>query len=379
MIDFYNSELDRYNSSDVKNHQPSNLSEAEKYVAHFVNKDSKKIAWSRDYRYDLCRSTYKKLATDRIITSLYRPYTKTNCFYDLQIAMELYQLPKIFPEHDIENLVIATSSIGSKTFSTLISRYIQDLHTLESASQCFPLYLYEQVNNQANNLLSDIDGTDATIITAPSGKQYKRTDAITDAGLKHFTDYYKDSTITKEDLFYYIYGILHNEEYKAKYANNLTKSLPHIPRVANISDFRAYVSAGRALAHLHINYEQIEAYNVKFEQDMNTLSSDDYAVVKMKFADKKDKSIIIYNSKITISHIPVRAYKYIVNGKSAIEWVMERQSILQDKDSGITNNANDWANETMNNPKYPLELLLRVITVSLKTLDIVDGLPELDI
>jgi predicted helicase len=380
MIDFYNSELDRYNSSEYKSAQPSSLSDAEKYVAHFVNKDSKKIAWTADFFNSFVRQQYKQNTLSDLTIATYRPFNKIWCYNKKEIINRTYQLPKIFPEHDVENLVIGVTSLGAKKgFSAIISNTLVDLNYLEAGCQCFPLYLYEPITNQANNLLSDMDNTDATIITAPSGKQYKKTDAITDAGLKHFTDFYQDNMITKEDLFYYIYAILHNPQYKTKYANNLTKSLPHIPRVANISDFKAYVGAGRALAYLHINYEQVEPYNAKFEQDMHTLSSDDYAVVKMKFADKKDKSIIIYNSKITISHIPVRAYKYIVNGKSAIEWVMERQSILQDKDSGITNNANDWANETMNNPKYPLELLLRVITVSLKTLDIVDNLPELHI
>ena len=376
MITFYNQELDRYS----RHIESDNIKSAHdmQYIMSFVNKDRKKFSWTSSLvPHKVANNVKADYSGHRLTVAIYRPFNKIWCYFDSLMNHRTGQLFSIFPEHGIENLVIAVTGLGSaKEFSALISNNIPDIQLL-SNMQCFPLYLYEPITNQANNLLSDIDDTDATIITAPSGKQYKRTDAITDAGLKHFTDDYKDSTINKEDLFYYIYGILHNEEYKAKYANNLTKSLPHIPRVANISDFRAYVNAGRALADLHINYEQIETYNVKFEQDMNTLSSDDYAVVKMKFADKKDKSIIIYNSKITISHIPVRAYKYIVNGKSAIEWVMERQSILQDKYSGITNNANDWANETMNHPKYPLELLLRVITVSLKTLDIVDELPNL--
>jgi predicted helicase len=376
MIDFYNSELERYKNSDAIKNQPSKLADAEKYVAGFVNADDTKVAWSRDYRYDICRQDIKTLEESRIVDALYRPYSKLYCFFDGQVAMELYQLPKLFPESGIENLVIGVSGAGSKSgFSAIMSNVLPDLMVLYSM-QCFPMYLYEPKAEVSNGFdFSD----DSELVTTPSGNQYTLKEAITDAGLKHFTDFYNDTSISKEDLFYYIYGLLHSEEYKTKYADNLTKALPRIPQVKTITDFRAFEQAGRRLADLHLNYENKELYPVTFAKDISNLQADDYRVIKMKFTSKADKSKITYNGKITLENIPLEAYEYVVNGKSAIEWVMERQGVSTHKDSSIVNDANDWAIETMNNPRYPLELLQRVITVSLETVKIVNSLPKLDI
>jgi predicted helicase len=176
---------------------------------------------------------------------------------------------------------------------------------------------------------------------------------------------------------------LHSEEYKARYADNLSKQLPRIPCVKTAKDFWAFSKAGRDLAELHINYETVEPYPVEFESGkmfMDDYTDADYRVVKMKFGkDGKavDKTTVIYNPKITMTNIPLEAYEYIVNGKPALEWVMERQGVKTDKKSGITNDANDWAIETMGNAKYPLELFQRVITVSLETLKITKALPKL--
>jgi predicted helicase len=378
MIAFYSSELDRYNSSDVKNHQPTNLSDAEKYVAHFVNKDATQISWNRGLLQSFAKGIYAPINLHSVIQAVYRPFTKMVCYFNKSYNDMIYQIPKIFPEPHINNIVIAITGLGaSKGIYAIVSNIMIDLNLLEAGCQCFPMYLYEPMNGNGNHSLLDAIHDDV-IVTAPSGTQYRQKDAITDAGLKHFVDYYQDSTITKEDLFYYIYGILHSSCYKDKYANNLTKSLPHIPRVKTIADFRAYSTAGQSLAQLHLDYEQAELYPVTFSQDITNLANADFYVRKMKFANKNDKSKIIYNDKITISAIPLQAYQYVVNGKSAIDWVMERQGVSTDKDSGITNDANDWANETMQNAKYPLELLQRIITISIKTMQIIDTLPKLD-
>ena len=200
------------------------------------------------------------------------------------------------------------------------------------------------------------------------------------------------SAITKEDLFYCIYGLLHSPDYRSRYADNLGKELPRIPAVKTFTDFIAFSQAGRELAHWHLNYETVDAYK---GDDLDTgktplakLTDADFRVEKMKFAKTRDtetnksipdKTTVIYNDRITIRDIPLEAYDYVVNGKPALEWVMERQCVKTDKDSGITNDANLWATETMGNARYPLELLLRVITVSLETMKIVEGLPGLEI
>ena len=207
--------------------------------------------------------------------------------------------------------------------------------------------------------------------------------------MEHFQSAYPGTTITKKDIFYYVYGLLHSEDYRERYADNLLKQLPRIPRLKHHEDFTAFSHAGRELAALHLKYESVDlhtqtalaeslglrvtAKGVKGGQDA------DFSVTKMKFAKKGDKTRVIYNGKITIENIPEEAYDYVVNGKPALEWVMERQVVTTDKKSGIVNDANDWAIETMDNARYPLELFLRVITVSLRTQAIVRNLPELDI
>jgi len=284
-----------------------------------------------------------------------------------------------------------------------------------SKGQCFPLYLYEEIDDQNNEgeqnsqlkLTSSTETSDDdVIITDDNGKPtHRRKDAITDEGLAHFVDYYAsqmgaDDSISKEDLFYYIYGLLHSEDYRERYAENLTKQLPNIPRVQKYDDFVAFSTAGRQLADLHINYESVDMYqgvklaskltNLKLADGQNWAKSkiedDKFYVTKMKHPKRKneetgknenDPTKIVYNSHITVEHIPEEAYDYVVNGKPAIEWVIERQGVKTDKKSGITNDANDWAIETMKNPRYPLELLLRVINVSLKTQSIVRELPKL--
>ncbi len=212
----------------------------------------------------------------------------------------------------------------------------------------------------------------------------QRREAITDAGLQHFQNAYPGEKISKEDLFYYIYGLLHSEDYRARYASNLTKELPRIPAVKSAADFWAFSKAGRVLGDLHVGYETVAPYPVEFKltKPRKEFTVADYRVTQMKFAkgangEKYDKTTVIYNPFITITGIPMEAYDYIVNGKSALEWVMERQAVTTHKASGIVNDANDWAVETMGNPAYPLELFQRVITVSLETMKIVRSLPPL--
>ena len=221
----------------------------------------------------------------------------------------------------------------------------------------------------------------------PSQSRIVRRDGITDEGLAHFQTAYPEEAISKKDLFYYIYGLLHSEDYRARFADNLSKQLPRIPLVKTAGDFWAFSKAGRSLAGLHVNYEQVEPYPVTIAQgDLRLANIPDperfYRVEQMKFAGKRpklDKSTVIYNANITMTGIPLGAYDYVVNGKPALEWVMERQCVKADKTSGIVNDANRYAIETAGDPAYPLRLFQRVDTVSLKTMEIVRALPKLEI
>jgi predicted helicase len=290
-------------------------------------------------------------------------------------------MPRIFPDTGAENLVIAMSNIGAKSgFSVIISSCATDFQ-LQFNGQCFPLFLY----GQSGNDVSESSGEQAELFQGTKGtaEPLQRRDAITDTGLAHFQAAYSGEAISKEDLFYYVYGLLHSPDYRVQYADNLNKELPRIPRVKATADFWAFSKAGRALADLHLYYDtdRVPMYaGAKIEHGDKPLTAADYRVEKMRWPKKgkdKDLTTIQYNSRITVTGIPIEAYEYVVNGKPAIEWVVERQCVKTDKDSGIVSDANDWAIETMNNPRYPLELLLRVVTVSLETMKIVKALPPL--
>lgn len=316
-------------------------------------------------------------AIQSLYKSTYRPFTKSWMYFNRQLNERVYQMPQIFPLVDSENLVICVIGRGAtKPFCGFIVNTIPDFEMI-SKGQCFPLYLYgEEIEEN-----SDTDLFIQSETNTANGK-YTRKDAISDAGLKHFQDAYPTETISKEDIFYYVYGLLHSEDYRTRYADNLTKELPRIPCVKKAEDFWAFSKAGRDLTYWHLNYETVEPYKAKLDlggKSLKQLEDKDFYVTKMKFAKKDQKDTVVYNNAITIREIPLEAYDYVVNGKSALEWVMERQSVSTHKDSGIVNDANDWAIETMGDAKYPLELFLRVITVSLETIKIVKTLPKLDI
>ena len=149
--------------------------------------------------------------------------------------------------------------------------------------------------------------------------------------------------------------------------------LPRLPLVEKPVDFWAFSKAGCALAELHLNYETQPQHP---EVVVTGAEQGKFRVEKMRFPDKQDKTTIEYNPWITLSHIPQEACEYVVNGRSAVEWIMERYQIKTDKASGITNDPNDWAEE-QGKPRYILDLLLSVITVSVETMKIVNGLPGL--
>ena len=342
-----------------------------------IDNNPTKISWSVNLKKSFEKKSKINFNSNEIRVSSYRPFTKSYIYFDKNLIERRNQLPNILPFENLENKLILLSGVGSsKGFSVFIASHLFDFQTLSNC-QGFPLYLYEE--NTVENKVNDLFNQTGTQIE--NGK-YSRKDAISDTGLKHFQDTYPTETISKEDIFYYVYGLLHSEDYRTRYADNLSKELPRIPCVKKAEDFWAFSKAGRDLAHWHLNYETVEPYKAKLDlgsKSLKQLEDKDFYVTKMKFPKKDQKDTVIYNNAITIREIPLEAYDYVVNGKSALEWVMERQGVSTHKDSGIVNDANDWAIETMGNAKYPLELFLRVITVSLETMKIVKNLPKLDI
>ena len=258
--------------------------------------------------------------------------------------------------------MICVSGKGSnKDFCCLISNKLPDFQLLFN-SQVFPLHYFEERDKQNPSIFD----------TAGDSKYIKR-DGVSDFVFKQARDSYGDS-VTKEDLFYYVYGILHSPDYRTTFANDLKKMLPRIPLLDSTDDFWAFSKAGRDLAELHINYESVSPY---MDVVIDGGESKNFIVEKMRFPKKGEQDTILYNSQITISNIPDKAYEYVVNGKSAIAWIMERYQVKTDKKSGIKNDPNDWAKE-VGNPRYILDLLMSIINVSVQTVDIVNGLPKLD-
>jgi len=293
-----------------------------------------------------------------IVISYYRPYFKQYLYYDRPLNERVYQIPKLFPTPKCSNLVICVSATGgNKDQMPLISDCIPDLH-FNGDTQAFPLYWYEKTENESRGLFDDAEA-----------EQYIRHDAITDFILRLARMKY-GPRVTKEDIFYYVYGFLHSPDYRTRFASDLKKALPRIPLVEKPADFWDFSKAGRELAKLHINYETVEPYPLE-EHGSGT----DLRVEKMRFPSKTDKSTIIYNSTLTLAGIPTRAYEYVVNGKSVLEWLMDRYQVTIHPDSKIKNDPNDWCQE-QGSPRYIVDLVKRIVTVSLKTLDIVESLPH---
>jgi predicted helicase len=329
--------------------------------------------WTRDWMNQLKRSNAFTENDEEYRNSLYRPFTKVNSYFDDDLNQERYQLPKLYPKVKSKNKVISLTGIGvQKEFSVLMTNVIPDLQLIANG-QVFPLHFYEKNNNQQKSLFDD-----------PNESEYIRRDGVSDFILNRAHKQY-GKNVTKEDIFYYVYGILHSSDYRTVFANDLKKLLPRLPLVDDVRDFWKFSKAGRKLADLHINYEKVIPYEgVKINGaellsflDSEPKDTQKYIVQKMRFSKKGQKGTIIYNSHITIENIPEKAYEYVVNGRSAIEWIMERYQVTVDKKSQIKNDPNDWAAE-VGNPRYILDLLLSIINVSVQTVDIVNQLPRLN-
>lgn len=352
-ISFYNSEINRLKEID-------NIDKKYKLLDY----DSRKISWTESLINKFSKSINLEIDQKNITISLYRPFFKQHLYYDRTLNERVYQNPKLFPiksKKPINRVILVPGAGDKKEFSTLISNQISDLGTL-GACQCFPLYYYEEPKTVQKGLFDD-----------PNQSDYVRRDAVSDFIYERAKKQY-GKNVTKEDIFYYVYGFLHSKDYRETFEADLKKMLPKLPLVEDVKDFWAFSKAGRQLADLHLNYETVPAFP---EVNVVGAESNNFLVDKMRFPKKGQKDTIIYNSHIVISNIPEKAYEYVVNGKSAIEWIMERYQITTHKDSGITNNPNDWATE-VGNPRYILDLLLSIINVSVQTVDIVNNLPKLN-
>ena len=347
--------------------------------------DPTKIKWSGSLEARLSRKEkLPDIDQGAITTALYRPFFKQFLYNEKTWIERSYQIPQLFPFAEAENLVIVVTGVGAQAFSCLMSANIPCLDCLEK-SQCFPRYLYRKVDELEGASGSLFDVGERVII-----KGYERIDALRPEAVQYFKAAYQEeaAAIDADAVFYYIYGILHSPDYRSTYANNLQKELPRIPRVASYADFCAFCEAGRALAKLHVDYEKVAPYaGCTFDYAKGVTSTNmDYTVKQLKYGKikgktgnaAKDKSVIIYNACLSIRDIPLEAQEYVVNKKSALDWVVERCGVSVDKASRIVNDYNDYAAE-VGNERYILDLILRVITVSVETMKIVKSLPALTI
>ena len=333
-IETYNAEVDRWKR---QGGQAENLDD-------FVLSDDTKIKWSSALKQKLKSGQIAKFADIKIRQSLYRPFTKSNLFFDRIMNHRVHVVPSIFPtaETETENQVICVSGLGSKkTFHILMAEIIPSLDTLEK-TQCFPFYTYDE------------DGRN-------------RRENITDWALKQFRAHYRNNTITKWDIFHYTYALLHHPTYRKRYQANLKRDLPRLPYA---QDFWKFAKAGRRLGEIHIGYEDAAEYRMKkIETPGKPL---DWRVEKMRLS--KDKTQIKYNDFLTLHGIQAKAFDYRLGNRSALEWVIDQYRVKMDKRTQIVNDPN-----REDDPQYIVKLIGKVITVSLETVQIVEGLPDLGV
>ena len=291
-IETYNAEVDRWKRRENRDAN----------VDDFVVYNETKIKWSRDLKLDLKRGRISEYAEDKVRNSLYRSFTKSNLFFDRVMNEEVYGLPSIFPtpETETENRVIIVSDHGFRAgFNTLMANLIPNLHTLAASDgfQCFPFYTYDE------------DGGN-------------RRENITDWALEQFRAHYRDESITKWDIFHYVYALLHHPDYRERYQANLKRDLPRLPYAP---DFWSLAKAGRRLGEIHISYEEVPEYPLRFIENREVPI--DWRVEKMKLSKDKtqprsdrDSKQLVYNDFLTLEGIPAKAFNYRLGNRSALEW-----------------------------------------------------------
>ncbi|GHS53621.1 hypothetical protein VN1169_13620 [Helicobacter pylori] len=343
-IDTYNADLKRFNVHfrEAFKQRTKGVKKADLYK-HLndreITTDKTEIAWTRSLKNHLLKNQKLQESSQECVRlALYRPFNKQWLYFDKNLNEEQSQLKKIFPDKNAQNVVINTGVGNGKNFSALVSDAIPDTHFIGDA-KAYPLYYYDDLGNRYN--------------------------AISGYALNLFRRHYKDNAITEEEIFYYIYAIFHHKGYLEKYKNSLAKEVPHI---ALSDDFKELSTLGKELAELHLNYEKGEMHaSIQRATLMNAEVEGYYDVDKMT---KKGDSII-YNQNITITKIPQKAFDYVINGKSAIDWVIELYQKTMDKESLIENNPNDYKGG-----KYVFELLCRVIKLSEKSVDLIEKISE---
>lgn len=342
--------------------------------------DPTRLSWSRSLRQLAAKDRALAPSPGAVRQSMYRPFTKQHLYFAPGYNHERGQLPKMFPTPEHENYGYYVVGAGSdKPFSLLATDVIPDLALWGSSSgQFFPRYTYEPLDTSDENenpteLDLGLGGGESGVVVGG----YRRLDNVTDETLARYTEAFGEG-VSKDEIFASVYAQLHDPRYRQKYAADLKRQLPRIPLPGSAEDFRAYARAGRELMDLHIGYETVEPYPLTESHSTGDESDPAfYRVTTMRWGGtgrSKDRSVIVYNGNITLSGIPEAAHEYMLGSRSGLEWLLDRYRVKTDKASGIVNDPNDWALEH-ENPRYIVDLVKRVTTVSVRTMEIVEGLP----
>lgn len=337
----------------------------------FADKDPQRFHWDRENYRDLARGEYYAVNDDGFRVSTYRPFCKQHLYLDRNLNNSMRTFPEIYPNSNADNRGICVTGLRSNgPFHTLITDNIVEYCLTGVNSIYLPRWHYKELAVQTLE--------QNTESTAP---RLERMSNINPQALAEFRRHCRDPYMSEDDLFYYVYGVLHSAQYRKIFANDLTKSEARIPVVADRTDFHAFAQAGRDLAELHINYEKVIPFPLKevLSPRWNPRAQDAFRVTKMRYGGpvrNPDKTRIIYNADITLVGIPSKAHRYTLGSRSALDWLIERYQVRTHKKSGIVNDPNDWATE-VGDPRYVVDLVKRVTTVSVRTVEIVEGLPEL--
>jgi len=371
MVAFFNAEVDRFVAAKPKGTTEAKIGAAKE----LANLDSEKFSWDRADFQRMAKGQRLEVDPNALYEGLYRPFHRQHVNVARQLNNTIYQLPQLYPMADARTLTITVSSgSGRVPFSTLMADRVPDVAIYIDTIQCFPLATYERTEGAAQPLFDAPDAGWRPNVTPAALKAYRSIDA----------------SITADHLFFYVYGILHARDYRQAFAADLRKSLPRIPQVKTAEDFWAFSRAGRALADLHVGYEAVEPWpdlEIAYAQGFDPDASDAWRVEKMRYPriddpetgrKIEDKTRVLYNRQVTISKIPLRAHDYRLGSRSALDWILNQYEVATDKASGITNDPNDWGAEH-GQPRYIFDLLRRVVTVSMRTLDVTESLPPLDL
>ena len=373
-------------------------------VSQTLNLDASKVAWTRGLKNKFNRGIKLHQSTGSTRYGMYRPFTAQHVFYSDELNEYTNQLADFLPTPAQANLIITVEDDARKPLTSLMTDLLPDLHTM-GTTQTFPLYTWEPLSPTSGSepdlfadlatsseSTSDREATASSLVfSRPIGDQipvildgYRRVDNVTDATLASYREHYGDAGITKEDIFFYVYALLHHPEYRERYADDLKKMLPHIPRATG---FHTYASVGRELADLHVNYERVEPHpSVQEEASLHAPADpwERYRIGERKIRfpklGRRDKDFtrLEYNDYVTLTGIPAEAQGYSISGRSPLEWIIDRYYVKTDKASGIVNDPNDFLRE-QGRPDAVVDLIKRLVTVSMRTQELLETLPALEI